>query len=67
MCNLCSKDPDVVLREQRKMLEQVNDLRRLANKLELMAGGHIRPHTFEAKRITMIARNVIRYLVDEWM
>jgi hypothetical protein len=67
MCRLCSKDEEVVRREKALMMNEADNLRRLANKIDLIAAGHINPHSHEMGPITSMARNAIRYLVDEWM
>jgi hypothetical protein len=67
MCRLCSKDKEVVSRERVRMMNEADNLRRLANKIDLIAAGHIKPHSHEVGPVTSIARHAIRYLVEEWM
>jgi hypothetical protein len=67
MCDLCSSYPDERKRAQKTLLAEAENLRRLANKLELIATGHIKPHSHEVGPVTSIARKAIRYLVEEWM
>jgi transposase len=65
MCDLCNSMTED--RARAELRNEAERLRRLAVMLDNMADGRIRPHTDSAETLGSIARNVIRYLVDEWM
>lgn len=66
MCNLCGNN-DEREKEKRYMEYQADALRDLAELLNNVANGRIAPHSDKAKDISIMARNSIRYLVEEWM
>ncbi len=67
MCMLCSKDiTDVkIAREHQKSLSI--RLVTLANSIADLSLGHIKPHTDEARLVSMQAHGIIRELVQEWL
>jgi hypothetical protein len=67
MCNLCSNDPDTVKNERQLHEYAASQMRMLADKLDLIAQGKLKPHSDQAKVVSAISRNVITFLVDEWM
>lgn len=65
MCDLCNLDERE--RAIKDLQHEVEALRRLADKLQLVSEGRIKPHTHDAEGVSTTARHVIRFLVEEWM
>ena len=61
MCELCHPEG------RRKSKTTADRLRHLADKYEAMAAGSIKPHTPAAKDVGVVARNVVRDLVEDWV
>lgn len=66
MCNLCGNEEERS-RERKNILYEADNLYELAVLLQAVANGRIAPHSDKAKDISIMARNSIRYLVEEWM
>lgn len=67
MCGLCSDDLGERENEKRRNQYLAADLRRMADKIEQLADGKIKPHSEDAKNMSYIAHGLIRELVAEWM
>lgn len=65
MCNLC--DDKTRAKEIASLCRQADALRSLANDLDALADGRQKPHTAFTESMGAKARNIIRYLAEEWM
>jgi len=67
MCQLCSNDKKERDADKARLKEQAERLEKMAAHLRALAAGQIKPHGVYSESYTLIARNAIRYLVEEWM
>lgn len=67
MCNLCSPDKEAQDAERAALRRAARDMCRFACFLRHLEEGREHPHSEEAVRKAALARNIIRYLVEEWM
>jgi len=63
MCDLCAT-PEA---GQQRALATAEMLDRLAQKYRQMAKGIIRPHSEQGKIVAILANNIVRELVAEWV
>ena len=55
-------------KQERREYEFIADqLRKLSHKFDALANGSIKAHPDDAKLVAVMARNIIQYLVAEWM
>jgi hypothetical protein len=64
VCELCSPDKEAVSRGLEMRAEQ---LERMAAFMRAMGSGRIRPHTKETEPISIMARTLLRFLVEDWL
>ena len=67
MCELCDEDPKARQAAMRAKGCVADDLRRLADHYDAVAGGRVKPHTEEFVKSQYLAKAVIRRLVEEWV
>ena len=67
MCGLCSDNPSERSRAKEYHLEIATQLNDLARDYRNFAQDVIKPHTDEAKLVSLRAMNIIRHLVDDWL
>jgi hypothetical protein len=59
---------DVMTKEEQNEYKIIADqCERLATQFHALASGRIKPHTEDAKFVGIMARNLIRLLVNDWM
>ena len=67
MCGLCSNDFTERERERKKMLFQAEQLEKLASKYKDMAHGKIEAHGKTTVIVGVLAKSIVRELVEEWV
>ena len=67
MCGLCSDDKKEREMEVKNTVWQAKQLRQLALHLDGLASGSIKPHSKETKIISVTARSILRFIVEDWI
>jgi hypothetical protein len=67
MCRLCSKNEIERKAAQAEARTQADMLERMARIERGFADGSIEPHSDAIQKEAVIARSLIRYLVNDWM
>jgi type IV pilus biogenesis protein CpaD/CtpE len=67
MCQLCSGDQEAVITERRRMMSQADRLEGLAKRIRSHAEGRLKVHSDDGKNTGVMARNLIRDLVADWL
>ena len=65
MCRLCDKEERPKAREEyRQRAQELNDL---AYQYLRIVDGKIEPHTDKMKTVGLLAKSIIRFLVNDWL
>lgn len=67
MCDLCSAVPKELEMARKETLFEAEQLKQLAEQFQKLANGIIQPHGEEAKVIGIKARQVIKFLAEDWL
>ncbi len=67
MCDLCSEIREVRESARAVLGYEEAKLEKMAFYLRQLRTNKMTPHSEEAKKIAMQARNIIRYLVNDWL
>ena len=67
MCNLCSSDIEEKAAAVKAHLFMADRLASLSGFYAHLARGSIDPHSDDAKKGGLVARSIIRELVEEWV
>jgi len=67
MCDLCDSDEIARLNARGVVRRKADELKSIAKYFDLLADGDSKPHGEEAKNRMIQIRNMIRYLVAEWL
>lgn len=67
MCELCDSDQSSLHIAKQAMYYRAERLQHLASLYDKLASGDIKPHTKEAEAVGIVAKSIIRILVEEWV
>ena len=67
MCDLCDKNEQTVKFAKLGKLYRAKQLRRMADMETHLAEGRMQPHLEEAKELGVLARQLIRYLAEDYL
>lgn len=66
MCGLCSQQESQRKDARDEALRISHDLKQASDLYYAMAHGRLKPHTDEIKPLSMLAKTIVRELVNEW-
>lgn len=67
MCMLCSGEETERIVERKRLQYQASLLRNLADEIDALSNGQIKPHTERAKLVTTRATMAIKTLAEDWL
>jgi hypothetical protein len=67
MCGLCSRSSEERKISVERLDREADGLERMARHLRGLVNGRIKPHTDEAQKAGVLARAIVRYLVEEYV